>query len=174
MHPRFAQLSVDLSSSIEGLRPEELSYKHDAHWSIAEILEHLYLSYTGTIKGFERCLQAGRSLALAPTPYHRCAAFLVTGLGYFPKGRPAPKQTIPKGLAVERVIADLPSAMAAMDEVATNCERKFGRSIRVLDHPILGPLTIEQWRKFHLVHGRHHLRQIVERRRQLEKRKGTG
>jgi hypothetical protein len=25
---------------------------------------------------------------------------------------------------------------------------------------ILGPLTIRQWRKFHLIHGRHHIKQI--------------
>jgi hypothetical protein len=32
-----------------------------------------------------------------------------------------------------------------------------------MDHPFLGPLTASQWRKFHLVHGRHHARQIRER-----------
>jgi hypothetical protein len=29
-----------------------------------------------------------------------------------------------------------------------------------LDHPILGPFSIAQWRKFHLVHGLHHVKQI--------------
>ncbi|MGZ4836286.1 MAG: DUF1569 domain-containing protein [Terriglobales bacterium] len=32
-----------------------------------------------------------------------------------------------------------------------------------MDHPFLGPLTADEWRKFHWVHGRHHTRQIRER-----------
>jgi len=40
--------------------------------------------------------------------------------------------------------------------------------MRILDHPILGPLNIEQWRKFHAMHGHHHCRQIVERRRSMQ------
>jgi hypothetical protein len=34
----------------------------------------------------------------------------------------------------------------------------------MLDHPILGPLTVDQWRKFHVVHTEHHVRQISQRR----------
>jgi hypothetical protein len=29
---------------------------------------------------------------------------------------------------------------------------------------ILGPLTGAQWRKFHLVHGRHHVKQVLHLR----------
>jgi hypothetical protein len=32
-----------------------------------------------------------------------------------------------------------------------------------LDHPFIGPLTADQWRKFHWVHGRHHIRQMQDR-----------
>jgi len=35
---------------------------------------------------------------------------------------------------------------------------------------VLGALTGEQWRKFHWLHGRHHVRQILKFRKQcLEK-----
>jgi hypothetical protein len=44
-----------------------------------------------------------------------------------------------------------------------DCERRFGSRTKIMDHPILGPLTAEEWRKFHWVHGRHHVRQIRER-----------
>jgi len=30
----------------------------------------------------------------------------------------------------------------------------------VMEHPFLGPFSIAQWRKFHLRHGMHHLKQI--------------
>jgi hypothetical protein len=36
----------------------------------------------------------------------------------------------------------------------------------VLDHLILGPLTAAQWRKFHWIHGRHHVKQILRLREQ--------
>jgi hypothetical protein len=47
-----------------------------------------------------------------------------------------------------------------MDDQIAKCEARFGKRTRVLDHPILGPLTGRQWRKFHWVHGQHHLKQI--------------
>jgi hypothetical protein len=34
----------------------------------------------------------------------------------------------------------------------------------LLDHVILGPLTVKQWKKFHLAHGLHHLKQIRRRK----------
>ena len=36
--------------------------------------------------------------------------------------------------------------------------------IKVVDHPILGAFTVDQWLKFHLVHTRHHEKQIRARR----------
>jgi hypothetical protein len=47
-----------------------------------------------------------------------------------------------------------------MDAMIARCEKQQGRSRKLLDHPILGPLTGNQWRKFHLVHGLHHVKQI--------------
>jgi hypothetical protein len=47
-----------------------------------------------------------------------------------------------------------------MDDCIGRCEEKFGAHRKLLDHPILGPLTAAQWRKFHLVHGLHHVKQI--------------
>jgi hypothetical protein len=50
-----------------------------------------------------------------------------------------------------------------MDAGFEECVRKFGPGARILDHPVLGPLTAKQWRRFHLAHGQHHARQIRER-----------
>jgi hypothetical protein len=52
-----------------------------------------------------------------------------------------------------------------MDAIVAQCEARFGCG-KVLDHPILGPLTAAQWRKFHLIHGRHHVKQIDRLREQ--------
>jgi len=50
-----------------------------------------------------------------------------------------------------------------MESGFDDCERRFGVTTKIMDHPLLGPLTASQWRKFHLVHGRHHAQQIRER-----------
>jgi hypothetical protein len=52
-------------------------------------------------------------------------------------------------------------ALVAMDATLADAEKRFGAKARLLRHPVLGPLTAQQWRRFHEVHGRHHLKQIV-------------
>ncbi len=54
--------------------------------------------------------------------------------------------------------------LAAMEKLIAQCEARYGESTRILDHPSLGPLTGKQWRKFHWVHGHHHMKQITELR----------
>jgi len=51
-----------------------------------------------------------------------------------------------------------------MDAVIAQCEARFGHRVALLDHPILGPLTARQWKKFHLVHGMHHRKQLLRLR----------
>jgi hypothetical protein len=168
MDSRMARLQTEIDDAIRGLTPDQLSRQVKGKWSVAEILEHLSMTYTGTAKGLERCLQAGHTLASAPTLYHRFATFVLTGIGYFPEGRTAPKQATPKGSPAEKVVAEVGPQILAMDDLAARCETAFGRNIRILDHPILGPLTINQWRKFHALHGHHHCKQILERRTKLQ------
>jgi Protein of unknown function (DUF1569) len=134
-------------------------------WSASEVLEHLYLTYTGTIKGFERVDQAGKSLATAQTWKQRGQAFVVVTLGYLPYGREAPPVARPRGVPLERVLAEIAPKVAEMDSAIAHCELKLGSRSKLLDHPILGPLTGSEWRKFHLVHGRHHMKQIHALRR---------
>ena len=47
----------------------------------------------------------------------------------------------------------------AMDTLLDTCRRKFGMD-RVGAHPWLGPLRVDQWRRFHVVHGVHHVTQL--------------
>jgi hypothetical protein len=85
---------------------------------------------------------------------------VVLGFSYLPEGRKAPKNTEPRGLPLEKVRTEIGLKIAAMDEIIAQCEARFGQETKILDHTILGPLTAAQWRKFHLVHGRHHAKQI--------------
>jgi len=129
-------------------------------WSAAEVLEHLSLTYTGTIRGFENCFAAGEPLARVQTWKDFARTSVVVGLGYLPGGRKSPKNAEPRGIPCDRVLAEFDEKIVAMDAVIAKAEEKFGSQVPLLDHPILGPLRAGQWRKFHWVHGRHHLKQL--------------
>jgi hypothetical protein len=160
MDSQLERLQRALNTAIAGMSAEELNWHQQEKWCAAEVLEHLYLTYTGTVKGFERVVAAGKSLASRPTFGQRWRSMIVVSLGYLPKGRKAPPVAQPRGIPQEKVLTEISPMIGEMDEIITRCEREAGAGARLLDHPMLGPLTARQWRKFHLVHGLHHLEQI--------------
>jgi hypothetical protein len=159
MDPVLERLQQNIQSVIHDLPPEQLRHHPPGKWCIAEVLEHLYLTYTGTIKGCERVLQAGKPLARESKWADRAKTFVVVNLGYLPSGRQAPSTSRPKGLPTEKVVPEILAKIVEMDNIIARCEQKYGSS-KMLDHPILGPLNGAEWRKFHLVHGLHHVKQI--------------
>jgi len=167
MDHRIEELKRILAEASGGMTAEQLSWHPlPGKWCAAEVLEHLYLSYTGTINGFKKVLEAGKPLATPATLEHRLRTLVVVSIGYMPTGVKAPKVAEPRGVPPEKVRAEMESKIAAMDEIIALCEKKMGRKVKLLDHPILGPLNVEQWRKLHLVHARHHARQIRRLREQ--------
>jgi|SRR5208282_1360080 len=172
MDPRLEQLKASLESAVEGMSSEQLSWHLPGKWCAAEVLEHLYLTYTGTIQGFERVMTKGKPLASRPSVAQRVQTFVVVGLGHLHAGRKAPAIVQPKGLPVEQVRNEIGEKLAAMDAIIAQCEVRFGPWVQVLDHPILGPLTAMQFRKLHLVHGRHHLKQLLRLRESATRQMG--
>ena len=164
MDAYLERLREAITSATAGMTAEDLMRHPEGKWSTAEVLEHLYLTYTGTTKAFERCLQAGKPLARTPMMKDRMRTFVVTGLGHLPNGRKAPERTQPRGMPANEVTREIGPRISAMEELIAQCEARFGKRTRVLDHPILGPLTARQWRKFHWIHGCHHLKQIQKLR----------
>ena len=158
--PHLQRLQREISSAVAGLSPQQLTWHPPGKWCAAEVLEHLYLTYTGTVKGFERVAEAGKSLATRQSWKQRGRTFVVVGLGYLPSGREAPPVARPRGVPPEKVLSEIAPKIAEMDTIMTRCEESLGSRNKLLDHPILGPLTAAQWRKFHLVHGLHHVKQI--------------
>ena len=163
MDSYLQRLQEAIASATKGMTAEDLGRHPEGKWCVADVLEHLYLSYTGTVKGMGRCLEAGKPLVTPATSRQRVSALVVVGVGYMPSGRKAPKQTTPRGIGAEKVQAEIGPTIAAMDKAIADCEARYGRGL-LLDHPILGPLTGRQWRKFHWVHGRHHVKQILRLR----------
>jgi hypothetical protein len=164
MDAYLQRLQEGIQSATQGMGGEDLLRHPEGKWCAAEILEHLYLTYTGTTKAFERCLQAGQPQVRARVLRDRMRTIVVVGLGHMPKGRQSPKHALPRGMTPEQVTREIGLRISAMDEAIAQCESRFGKQNRLLDHPILGPLTGRQWRKFHWVHGHHHLKQIRDLR----------
>jgi hypothetical protein len=154
------RLQAAIASSIRGISQQELLCKPEGKWCIAEVLEHLYLTYTGTIKGCQRCLGDGKPLATPQSLKQRLNAFVVITYGYLPTGIKANERIQPKGMPAEQVVQTIIQQITKMDESIAQCESRFGAKAKLMNHPVLGGLTGKQWRKFHWVHGWHHVKQI--------------
>ena len=166
------KLRENLESAVKGLSSEQLSWHLPGKWSASEVLEHLYLTYTGTIKGFERVIARGQPLATRASMAQRVLTFVVVRLGHMPAGRKSPAVAQPRGLPTERVRNEIAAKLGAMDAIIAQGEGRFGRHVKLLDHPILGPLTATQWRTLHLVHGRHHQKQLLRLRESATRHMG--
>ena len=165
MDSYLERLREGVATATRGMTVADLTRRPAGKWSAAEVLEHLCLTYTGTVKGLEKCLQAGKPLAGKPTLTQRLITATVVGFGYMPAGQKAPSRALPRGMPAEQVVVEVQAQIATMDELLVRCESRYGKAVKLMDHPVLGPLTARQWRKFHWVHGRHHLKQIQKLRR---------
>jgi Protein of unknown function (DUF1569) len=170
MHPELQRCLTLLEEATAGLDQASASTRVDGRWSVAEIVEHLDRAYSGTVKGFERCLEAGAPRASAPTMTSRLRVFAVVTLGFFPRGIEAPAHVVPTGrISLPDVMQNVRAHLQALDGAAAATAARLGTG-RVMNHPILGPFTVAQWLRFHRMHTLHHQKQIGERRRRLESR----
>ena len=167
MDPHLERLEQEIATAISGFQTEQLNWHRPGKWCVAEILEHLYLTYAGTIKGCGRLLERGKPLASKATLKNVAQSFIVVRLGYMPTGRKSPEVARPRGLPAEKISSEIVSTIREMDSLLSQCAATFGVSLKVMDHPILGPFSVAQWRKFHLVHGLHHAKQIRGLREQV-------
>lgn len=164
MNAHLEHCHAIILDATKGAGDESRVRRDPNRWSVVEIIEHLSRAYSGTAKGFERCLEKGAPLASAASLKQRMQQFVLFQLGVFPEGRQAPKSIIPTGeLDLNAVLAAVPRDLTRLDESANRARGQLG-SGRMLDHPILGALTVDQWLRFHEVHTLHHARQIASQR----------
>jgi hypothetical protein len=158
---KLSDLHNQLARAIDGMTAKDLERHPAGKWSAAEILDHLNLTYRGTIKNCERCLAAGKSGASGDRSTKRWQRRVVILLGYLPSCRKSPETALPRGTPISQLTTEIFENIAQMDNVIAACDDQFGQGKSIAEHPILGPLTASEWRKFHWVHGRHHARQII-------------
>jgi hypothetical protein len=156
-------LRHELEDAIAGASDSALARNTGGKWNSGQILEHLFLTYKNTNYGLGKCLEKGAPLATQRTLKHRLSTLLVVNFGYMPEGRKAPERAVPRGMPPGEVRSTIFAEIRKMESGLIDCERRLGAATKIMDHPFLGPLTANEWRKFHLVHGRHHAAQIRER-----------
>jgi hypothetical protein len=163
MASHLERLRRELEDAIGGASDRALGKASEGKWNAGQILEHLFLTYKNSNWGLEKCLAKGVPLATRSSLKHRVSTLLVVKFGYMPEGRKAPERALPQGMQPAEVRSAIFLEIQKMESGLADCERRFGAGTKIMDHPFLGPLTANEWRKFHLVHGRHHVAQIRER-----------
>ena len=133
-------------------------------WSIQQIVEHLLLTYRLTATSFETRLAKGTPTRATSTLRQRLGQFTLIRLGHFPSGHKAPAAVFPGTPSILHTGAEISTTLHAtlerLDSLINQAEALFGPRSPAISHQILGPLTSQQWRCFHLIHARHHLKQI--------------
>ena len=86
--------------------------------------------------------------------------FVVTKLNYFPSGRKAPAFVAPEGIDAEAALRNFRESVPRMDRAIDEVEKRWGTRDCVAVHPILGPMNVFQWRKFHYMHSHYHAKQL--------------
>jgi hypothetical protein len=168
MHAVLERVVCQIADQVRGLNaetsqlhPKGLDYK----WNAQQVVEHLVLGYRLTSSALQKRLDKGRAPRKQTRTYLQWSLqLMMLSFGAFPRGVPAPEETTPvKGRFAPmdgRQLADLlRQEIEAMDTLFDSCRRKFGME-RVATHPFLGPLRVDQWRRFHALHGLHHAAQL--------------
>ena len=168
MNSTLHQLQLEIAGSLHSLDATQTQLRPPTppgKWSIQQIIEHLLLTYSGTETAINARLTKRTPTRAKPTLTHRVFQFAVTRCGYFPTGRVAPEIVTPQPTTRPLSGQDLTQATAEhlvrLDLLFTVAETLFGPSSQCASHAVLGPLNIDQWRKFQLIHGEHHLKQIA-------------
>jgi hypothetical protein len=158
---QFASEVLSLDAETTQLHPNGLNYK----WNAQQVVEHLVLGYRLTSKALETRLNKGRLSRNQKRTYLQWSLqLMILTFGRLPQGVPALDETIPAAgrfpaMDGQQLGDLLRREIEAMDKLFDACRRKFGME-RVAIHPFLGPLRVDQWRRFHVVHGLHHLTQL--------------
>jgi hypothetical protein len=171
MNPTIQQLHRKLSAALHNLDAAQTQLHPVANpqkWSIQQIADHLLLTYDSTAAVLETRIAKGIPTQSHPTPSQRVKSFVVLQLGHMPTGRTAPEAVRPGSAAPltgEELTRLATEKLLHLDANLDQAESLFG-STRAITHAILGPMCARDWRRFHCVHGDHHIQQILAIRRE--------
>ena len=132
-------------------------------WNPAQIVEHLALGLEWSGKGFDERRARDPMTRRPRTLFQKAARGVLMGLGVYPMGFKAPAASVP-GPHVDRALAEthFRDGVARFRDLESLLLPARGLDLFV-KHPRLGDLTLEEWERFHLLHARHHAKQIRKR-----------
>ncbi len=169
MNARLAKLQTEITAGICDLDSEQTQAGPRGKWKIQEIVEHLILTYSSTEALIATRIAKGRPTEARPTVLQHGIRLVMLNLGYFPRGVPAPAAVLPAGnadvLDGDQIARRFSNELERMDARLDEASSLFGVRSIIASHVRLGPLSSDQWRRFHLIHGLHHARQIDAIRR---------
>lgn len=132
-------------------------------WTPAQIVEHLALGLELSAQTFVARRGHAPMARRRRTPAEKIAKLLILGFRWFPPGRRAPERTTPApGVTRQAAEPHFLAGLATWKAIERDLLPARGRDLFV-KHPRLGDLTVEEWIRFHVVHARHHARQIKRR-----------
>ena len=172
MHADIEQILELVAGATANLPVERMDVHRPGKWSIAQILEHLEKTFSSTAHILNRCVEHQQTKAKPATFGQRVGAWVVVDLGHFPSGRRSPDVALPTGMPAADVMAALTTSLHRLDNAAALAEGMFGLRAKLANHPVLGAFNVRQWRRFHLIHTRHHMKQIVALRNGTEQYSG--
>jgi hypothetical protein len=162
------RLYRELAHSLRGLDATQTQLHPPSrphNWSIQQIVEHLLLTYSRTETAIDARVAKRTPTRAKPNLLQHFSQYTLIHLGYFPAGRKAPPPVTPpptslplSGEALTQAVAE---HLTRLNLLFSEAEALFGATDRFATHMILGPLSIKQWSRFQLVHGEHHIKQIL-------------
>ena len=174
MHPvlkaSFSALSAELAhfdSTSASVHP----WGRPHCWSVQQVAEHLILSMDMTRTALEERLTKGRPERRSRrTRTEWALQLMILSAGHMPKGVGATEATTPDAnlasIGVRELTQRLEAAIEDLDATLDRSRQRFGME-RVGRHFLLGPLRVDQWRRYHALHLLHHQRQVRDIRETL-------
>ena len=166
MHDNFDRLDRSIRAAIAGLsaaQTQATPVGRPDKWSIQQIIEHLLRTYRASAPAIQTRIEKGHPTLAITSVRQRAGQFVLIKLGLFPHGRQAPVAVCPAvqvaAQSGEELAEGIHRELIFLDDLIHRAESVFG-NVRAATHGILGPLSMRQWRRFHLIHGRHHIKQI--------------
>jgi hypothetical protein len=167
MHPLFQQLENTLGTAVAHLDATQTQLhprSQPEKWNAQQVVEHLLMTYTSTCHAVEVRLAKGAPTSVIPSFKQRLLQVIVLKFGIFPSGRTAPAMVTPQldsaPISGAQLTQSIHEQMLALDGLFNQVQAAYGDRPSIT-HKVLGPLRPNQWRRFHLLHARHHAKQIT-------------
>jgi hypothetical protein len=160
-----------LNASVEGLNEGEEQFRPSPErWSIAEIVEHLAMAESSSVKLFDKLVQKAEAEGRARSEGDTFAPVSLAEQAERARGQKfqAPDPLRPTGrVPLADSLASLEDSLAQLRALRPRIERADCAEQK-FPHPAFGPLNLYQWLLFTAAHEERHLAQINALRQEMK------